>query len=452
MERIDGPVSTSEALAGIGALLDAVDAPARALATDTDRLALLQAAVQVAGRCTALAQALAGEVVQTEAAEHAHGTGAATWLADSTRLTRREASALLFAGRDLAALDRLRAACLAGSVLPQQARAISRVLSDLPDDLPATSLAQAEDVMVGYAGQFNSAELATLSRRLLDVLAPGVADAVEAERLEREHELAIRNRHLQFHNDGHGTTEFRGSLPTVDADLLIRIVDAHAAQQKRALEAIDPHQSLPSRGQRRADGLMALVHAHSRQALAPNHGGDRPRVVVLLDYDQLRQRCIDAHLIGADVAVAPSVLRRLACDADLLPVVLGGESEPLDVGRSQRLVTGPIRAALEARDRGCAFPGCDKPPDDCHAHHIKPWWDGGETALRNLVLVCPHHHGIVEPGRPGQGPGSRHRWQIRLRANGLPEVVPPRYVDRDQRPRQHSRYQRRRLRTGNPDG
>ncbi|MCB0913080.1 MAG: DUF222 domain-containing protein, partial [Propionibacteriaceae bacterium] len=419
MEGMDGLLPTSEVLAGIEALLDAVDVPARDLATDAERLGLLQAAVRVAGRCTALAHTLGAEVVRTEAAEHAHGTGAATWRADTTRLTRREASALLYAGRDLASLDHVRAATLDGSVLPQQARAISRVLADLPDDLPPTAATEAEELMVGYADQFNSAELATLSRRLLEVLAPEVADASEEERLERDYQLAVRNRHLQFHHDGHGTTEFRGSLPTVDAQLLIRLVDAHAAQQKRALEALDPNPPLPSRGQRRSDGLMAIVHAHSQDALAPNHGGDRPRVVVLLDYDKLRQRCIDAQLVGVNEAVAPSVLRQLACDADLLPAVLGGESEPLDVGRSQRLVTGPIRAALEARDRGCAFPGCDRPPDDCHAHHIIPWWAGGDTALHNLVLVCPHHHGIVEPSRPGPGPEPAHRWQIRLRPDGL---------------------------------
>ncbi|MGC3993144.1 MAG: DUF222 domain-containing protein [Propionicimonas sp.] len=437
--------STGEVLADVSALLDAVDHDGRRLATDTDLLGMLQAAVQVAGRCTALAQRLAGEVVRAEAAEHAHGTGAASWLADTTRLTRREASALLYAGRDLEAFPHLAAATIDGAVLPQQARSISRVLIDLPDDLPAGAVCEAEQLMVGYAGQFNSAELATLSRRLLEVLAPDVAEESDAQRLEREHELAVRNRYLQFHHDGHGTTDLKGSLPTVDAELLIRLVDAHAAQQKRALEALDPHQTVPSRGQRRADGLMALVHAHSQQALAPSQGGDRPRVVVLLDYDKLHKKCVDAGLLGAGEQVAASVLRKLACDADVLPAVLGGASEPLDVGRTQRLVTGPIRAALEARDRGCAFPGCDKAPADCHAHHIRPWWNGGHTALSNLVLVCPHHHGIVEP--PHQP--TIHRWEIRLRDDGLPEVLPPDYVDRQRRPRQHARF---RLRSGRDPG
>ena len=80
-----------------------------------------------------------------------------------------------------------------------------------------------------------------------------------------------------------------------------------------------------------------------------------------------------------------------------MPTVLGSRSAVLDVGRAQRLVTPAIHAALEIRDGGCVFPGCDKQPNACHAHHIMPWWAGGVTALHNLVLVCPHHHGIIEP-------------------------------------------------------
>jgi hypothetical protein len=436
METTTGLISTSEALDGIERLLGAVDHSRRALATDAERLELLQTAVRVAGQGTALVQQLAGEVVTTEAAEHAHGTGAGSWLAETTLLTRKEASALLYAGRDLSQFPAVAWATLDGAVLPQQARAITRVLADLPDDLPAGVVGEAEELMVTYAEQFNSAELSQLSRHLLEVLAPEIAEASEAERLEREYQQAVRNRHLDFKHDGHGTTRLRGALPTVDAEALIRLVDAYAAREKRALEAIDPLQPLPTRSQRQADGLMAIVHHHAQEALAPNHGGDRPRVVVTLDYEQLKQGCIDARLLSAGESISASALRQLACDADLLPAVLNGPSELLDVGRTQRLVTGPIRAALELRDRGCTFPGCNKPPSACQAHHIIPWWMGGVTALWNLVLLCPHHHNIVEPSRlPGAD-----RWTIELRPDGIPQVRAPAYVDRSRAPRIHTRF------------
>jgi len=269
-------ISTGEALAEIERLLGAVDHSARDLATDAERLQLLQTAVRVSGQ-GALVQQLAGEVVATEAAEHAHGTHAGSWLAETTQLTRNEAAALLYAGRDLSRFPAVAWASLDGTVLPQQARSITRVLSDLPDDLPASVICEAEELMVGYAEQFNSAELSQLSHHLLEVLAPEIAEASEAERLEREYQQAVRNRHLEFQHDGHGTTRLRGALPTVDAEALIQLVDSYAAQEKRALEATDPLQPLPTRSQRQADGLMAIVHHHAQQALAPNHGGDRPR-------------------------------------------------------------------------------------------------------------------------------------------------------------------------------
>ena len=436
METTTALRSTSEALADVERLLASIDHAARGLATDAERLELLQTSVRVSGLATALAQQLAGEVVTTEAAEHAHGTGAGSWLAETTRLTRKEAAALLFAGRDLSRFPIVSAASLEGAALPQQARAITRVLSDLPEDLPAAVVTQAEVLMVGYAGQFNSAELSKLSRHLLEVLAPEIAEASEAERLEREYQQAVRNRHLEFHHDGHGTTHIRGSLPTVDAAALIELIDSYAAQQKRAIEAIDPLQPMPSRAQRQADGLMALVHHHAQESLAPNHGGDRPRIVVTLDYEKLKQRCIDAQLLSVGESISAAALRQLACDGELLPAVLNGPSQPLDVGRLQRLVTGPIRAALELRDRGCAFPGCNKPPKACHAHHIIPWWTGGSTALGNLVLLCPHHHNIVEPSRRE----GAQRWTIELRPDGVPQVRAPAYVDRARAPRIHTRY------------
>ena len=159
-----------------------------------------------------------------------------------------------------------------------------------------------------------------------------------------------------------------------------------------------------------------------------------------MSWDKLVQGCLDARLVGSGTPIAASVARTLLCDADLMPAVLGGASEVLDVGRTQRLVTPAIRAALEVRDAGCVFPGCDTPPRDCHAHHLTPWWAGGDTALSNLILVCAHHHGIVEPGHDP----ATDRWTAHLGADGTAEVLPPVRVDPGRRPRRHTRFLTRR--------
>ncbi len=118
-------------------------------------------------------------------------------------------------------------------------------------------------------------------------------------------------------------------------------------------------------------------------------------------------------------------LRRLACDAEILPVVLGSRSQPLDVGRSSRLVTPAQWTALVLRDQHCAFPGCRRPPIACDAHHVRHWSDGGRTDLDNLVLLCRTHHTVLHTAP----------WEVRLDpADGRPEFVPPTALDPERRP------------------
>ncbi len=98
--------------------------------------------------------------------------------------------------------------------------------------------------------------------------------------------------------------------------------------------------------------------------------------------------------------VAVETARRLGCDGSLLGVVKGAQGEPLAVGRRTRAVPPAIRRALRVRDGGCRFPGCDR-SRHLHAHHIRHWADGGETALGNLVTLCSFHHRQVHEGGYG---------------------------------------------------
>ncbi len=93
--------------------------------------------------------------------------------------------------------------------------------------------------------------------------------------------------------------------------------------------------------------------------------------------------------------LTPAQVRQAACDAQIVPMLLGTDSAPLDVGMADRFATGHQRAALAQRDGGCTFRGCGRPPSWCHAHHIRHWADGGPTDLGNLVLLCARHHTIV---------------------------------------------------------
>lgn len=432
---------------GVDELVAVIDAALTALGDDRVRqadgryrLSLLAESVRLDARLSAWQSALAAEIERTEVAVQEHGTSTVTWLADATRMTRRAAGRMVLDGERLRRFPIVAEAAAGGAVLPEQAQAITGVLEALPTDFDADRLRQAEEMMVGFAETHNATDLRSLSRYLLEVLDPDTAEAREAARLERDLRAAKRNRHLTFDHDHHGSVRIRGSLPATDAEAFVKLIDSYGAQIARGIDRLDPLAETITPAMRRADALMALVHAHQQQSLAPSHGGDRPRVVLTLSYDVLLKAATDNGLLSSDLLgsgqpVPASVLRQLLCDADVMPAVLGGDSQVLDVGRTQRLVTPAIRAALEVRDGGCVFPGCDKQPNACHAHHIVPWWAGGVTALHNLVLVCPHHHNIVEPGHDPHA----DRWKVHVPADGPTQVIPPRRVDPNQRPRVHAR-------------
>ena len=124
----------------------------------------------------------------------------------------------------------------------------------------------------------------------------------------------------------------------------------------------------------------------------------------------------------------------MACNAQLIPDVLDGNSCVLDLGMSRRLFSRHQHVAMAVRDRGCVFPGCERPPAFCEAHHVKPWSQGGPTDLDDGCLICPYHHHLIHQGE----------WQVILAADGVPEIIPPARIDPDRKPRRHERLIRRR--------
>ena len=418
-------------------LLDHLDYDNVALLTDRKQLDLVVELLAVQSRLSGVVHVVLGQIDRAEAAMTAHGVPTVSWLASELRYTRGQASAMVHHAADLHRFSQLGDALRDGRANDRQAQAVTQVLKKLPTDLGVDAETAAQAIMIGYCEQFDSRELAGLSRHLLEVVAPEVAEEVEARRQERGLRDAEQARNLTFADDGHGSTTVKGSLPTADAALVKAQIEALAQQMHRtALELRDPGVAQPTWPQRRADALVELARRIAIQRAAPRHGGDRPHLVVLIDYLDLLNDCRSAGLADGTQLTAGQ-LRQYACDAGVLPVILGGPSGVLDVGREHRLVTPDIRHALHVRDRGCVFPGCDRPAADCDAHHITPWAHGGPTSLSNLCLLCKHHHNLLEPG-PKRAP--ELQWQIRISPDGIPEVIPPRFVDKHRRPRRHQRF------------
>lgn len=192
--------------------------------------------------------------------------------------------------------------------------------------------------------------------------------------------------------------------------------------------ADEPGLDTRSFAQKQLAGLVAGCTIALAAQKLPATGGHKAQVMVTIGYRELAGEVAGAGHPVFGAPVSPGTVRKLACDADIIPVVLGSSGEILDVGRANRFFPPAIRRALVARDRGCAFPGCTMPAVWTEAHHIVPWWRGGPTRTSNGCLLCIFHHDLIDEGD----------WEIVVE-DGMPWFVPPAYID-PRRRRRRNRY------------
>jgi hypothetical protein len=165
--------------------------------------------------------------------------------------------------------------------------------------------------------------------------------------------------------------------------------------------------------QRRHDALEDLARFYLDHSETPIVGGEKPHINIHCDLPALQGMAGGLHESEFGEVIPISDLRRLACDASVTRIVLGPDSEPLDVGRKARVVPYALRLAVIARDKHCAWPGgCDRHPRWCDVHHIIAWADSGETRLDNLQLLYRYHHTLthrLEERQADLGPGRERR-------------------------------------------
>ena len=150
--------------------------------------------------------------------------------------------------------------------------------------------------------------------------------------------------------------------------------------------------------QRRGQAFCALLEAVDPDRL-PLHGGTATTVVVTIPYDGLASTT-GVGTLGDGTRTSASEVRRLACGAGIIPAVLGGNSEVLDLGRTRRLFTAAQRKALAITQPTCRADGCTVPSTWCEAHHAgDPWCRGGRTDLDDGMLLCSWHHHRIHDDR-----------------------------------------------------
>jgi hypothetical protein len=329
------------------------------------------------------------------------------------------------------------AAVEAGAISDQHLLVIRRTVERLPSAVEDTVRAGVESQLVDHATQFDPIQLVKLAHRVRAHLDP---DGTLLD--ERQ---AVARRELSFAPDLDGTVTIRGRLDAEAAAIVQAALDPLAAPLPADGQGV---KDLRTPARRRADALVQAARLLLDAGALPTQGGQRPHLTVTITLDDLRTNTdsntdsgtdsgtADAGTTDPDSAgtgtadldtgagtITAAAARRIACDAHTIPIVLGSRSEPLDVGRGSYTVPQPMRRALIARDRGCTFPGCDRPPGWCESHHIVHWADGGPTALTNLALLCDTHHRLIHA----------QEWHVRI-TDGHPEFIPPRWLDPHQTP------------------
>ena len=190
--------------------------------------------------------------------------------------------------------------------------------------------------------------------------------------------------------DGHGKWHGRFTLPGLHGAMLKKTLMAIAAPKHRAaVDGYVPNHERPT-DHKLGLAFMEYVGRYPTDRL-PNAGGMSASVVAVMDYETLLGK-LKAAQLDTGHRISPGLARKLACEAGIIPAVLGSKSQVLDLGRTTRFHTKAQRIALAIEQQGCTAEGCDAPPAMTHAHHHQPWSAGGDTSVKNGRLLCPRHH------------------------------------------------------------
>ena len=428
--------------------------------------------VRLQAQTVALQAVLLAEAESRDLKGRTQASTTERWLGDRFLLSRADAGARVRGAQALGRHAVVTEALAAGALTVEQAETLTPVL-DAVDAMPGVDKgerAAAGRFLVAQCDTLTPRDLARAGRALLEALtatpslddpADAVAVAREQERAEAEAQEAERSLLT--------VTRRRGRLLAVLQPGTIGEAALRQWMRKndKPRTGTDGFEDTRTRSERLGDALVDLLTA-AAGAPTPRAGsdtagddsdsaagdpideelpgievdagatgdGDRgpgPATAVLTvttTLDELRSGLAKAGRLDTGIALSAAALRTLACDALVVPAVLGTPSEVLDLGRAYRDFNRAQRRAVALRDRGCVAPGCDQPPSACHAHHMWWWIDGGPTDLANAALLCGFHHRMVH----------RQGWTMCLAPNGYPQLVPPRSIDPGQRPRQHHRF------------
>jgi hypothetical protein len=417
-------VPVAEALAAVPLAAYGELDPAQQLAA-CEQLARLEARI----KAHQLAAARAADASKAGKSVGATSTGAA--LANSFGGDPSAAARLLNQAKKVKSGSATEQALAKGEVSLGQAELIADKLKALPDGATEAQREGCETQLLDDAKKLSLKDLGRRADRISDTFAADdEVDATEDEILRDREAQARKKSYFWMADRKDGTYKGEFVIPEAQGEMLKNALEAlNAPQVKNDDAAAATYDAPPTYGQQMAEAFCTFIE-HIPGGGLPQTAGVGVTVSVTIELKSLIDG-LKAGTLTTGCRVSASEVRRMACEQAILPMVFNGEPLPLDCGREKRLFNRAQRRAAEARDGGCTFPGCNRPPSWCVGHHARATWAaGGTTDLRDMVLICPHHHRIVHS----------QDWTIVFADDGHPEYIPPASIDPRRQPVRNHRF------------
>lgn len=306
---------------------------------------------------------------------------AAAWLSHRQGISRRSAEGAVRRARALEQMPEVARALGEGEVSASAVQVLASAQEAAPE-----AFARSEPALVEAARTMAFGEL----RRVAETW----TQAADPERAMEEEDRRYEARSLNVIPGADGMVRVDGELDPDTGQSLITAIRAVMDAESRHGSSTD----MRTPTQRRADALGEVCRQWLASFERPTVGGERPHIVVTMGVATLEDRAGRPAELEDAGTISPESARRLACDANVTRVITDGRSAPLELGRRTKVVPASLRRAVAVRDGGCRFPGCERPPGWCDAHHVRHWADGGETSMGNLVLLCRPHHRRIHRG------------------------------------------------------
>ncbi|MGR7024613.1 DUF222 domain-containing protein [Geodermatophilus sp. URMC 62] len=324
-----------------------------------------------------------GELAQ--AAEHDGLKSMASWLRGHGHVSSAAAARLVTTGRALEQLPAVEGAFSAGAVTGEQVAAIAPIVA--PEN---AAKAAAQDVDLGEVDAALAVVAAAKPHKELTEVVAGYLARLDPDGPEPD---PTESRRLSMARHADGSLSLRGELDAIGGEKLQAALESLVQAGRCAGDD-------RTRAQQQADALVQLADNALAAGTLPTLRTVKPHVAVVIDLDDLAGPATGPATgrMGFGATISAARARWLACDSTVSRVVFGPDGAPLDLGREQRLADRHLRRAVELRDGGCVFTGCDAPTWWAEVHHLVHWLDGGETNLDNSALLCERHHTKVHHG------------------------------------------------------